>query len=212
MNRRDELIDAIRTERKSAGADVSGRHVRARWSLPLFAGAASLAMLLSTLPPPGAPNSAWSLPQHPDAAAAVTEPAQSLTVTAEHRTSATRDGYEITEVAPPRPAAPAAGVPDPDTAQAIAYAMMPGYGWDSVEYDCLVALWNRESRWNVYAHNASSGAYGIPQALPGNKMASAGDDWQTNPVTQITWGLGYITARYGSPCGAWAHSEAHNWY
>ena len=66
----------------------------------------------------------------------------------------------------------------------------------------------RESGWNVYADNPSSSAYGIPQALPGSKMASAGADWATNPVTQIRWGLGYIQDRYGSPCGAWGHSQS----
>ena len=84
--------------------------------------------------------------------------------------------------------------------------------WSSAEFDCLVALWNKESGWNVYAHNASSGAYGIPQSLPGSKMASAGSDWATNPRTQITWGLGYIEARYGTPCGAWATSQRIGWY
>ncbi len=108
--------------------------------------------------------------------------------------------------------APAAGIPDPGTAQAIAYGMMPGYGWDDAQYSCLVALWDRESHWNVYSHNESSGAYGIPQALPGEKMASAGADWATNPATQIVWGLGYISGRYGTPCGAWESSETRGWY
>ena len=123
------------------------------------------------------------------------------------------------EAAPPPPApvaairlAPAAGIPDPDTAKAIGYQMVLDWGWDTTEYDCLAALWDRESRWDVYAFNASSGAYGIPQALPGDKMAAAGGDWQTNPVTQITWGLSYIAGRYGSPCGAWTHSEQRGWY
>ena len=70
----------------------------------------------------------------------------------------------------------------------------------------------RESGWNPSAQNASSGAYGIPQSLPGSKMASAGADWATNPATQIKWGLGYIQDRYGSPCGAWGHSESYGWY
>lgn len=215
MNRRDELIRDLRAERRSAGGDVSGRHVRIRWSLQAFASTAIVGLVLVMLAPPAAPSSAWSVPLAPQqAAAAIGDATQTLTVTAEHSPAAHRDTFEITQivVTPALPVAPAAGVPDPDSAQAIAYAMMPGYGWDSTQYDCLVALWNRESRWNVYAHNPSSGAYGIPQALPGDKMASAGDDWQTNPATQITWGLGYITARYGTPCGAWAHSEAHNWY
>ncbi|MGB4779227.1 lytic transglycosylase domain-containing protein [Microbacterium sp.] len=102
--------------------------------------------------------------------------------------------------------------PDPGTAQAIAYGMVRERGWGDDEYSCLVALWNKESGWRVGAYNASSGAYGIPQALPGNKMASAGADWETNPATQITWGLGYISGRYGTPCGAWGHSQAKGWY
>jgi hypothetical protein len=110
------------------------------------------------------------------------------------------------------PAVPAAGIPDPGSAQAIAYAMLQSMGLGDDEFGCLVALWERESNWNVYAENPTSGAYGIPQSLPGAKMASAGDDWQTNPATQITWGLGYISGRYGTPCGAWAHSEDVGWY
>jgi hypothetical protein len=89
--------------------------------------------------------------------------------------------------------------------------MVAARGWGTDQYDCLVALWNRESGWRYNAYNASSGAYGIPQSLPGSKMASAGADWETNPATQITWGLNYI-GRYGNPCGAWAHSESSGWY
>ena len=80
--------------------------------------------------------------------------------------------------------------PDPGTAQAIAYEMVLARGWDDDQFACLVALWNRNPGWRVNAYNASSGAYGIPQALPGSKMATAGADWETNPATQITWGLG----------------------
>lgn len=97
-------------------------------------------------------------------------------------------------------------------AQAIAQSMMASYGWGSDQFSCLVSLWNRESGWNYQAYNASSGAYGIPQALPGSKMSTAGADWQTNAATQIRWGLGYISGRYGSPCGAWSHSESVGWY
>jgi hypothetical protein len=102
--------------------------------------------------------------------------------------------------------------PDPGSAQAIAYEMVLARGWGDDEFACLVALWNRESGWRVNAYNKGSGAYGIPQSLPGSKMASAGADWETNPATQITWGLGYIGGRYGSPCGAWGHSERVGWY
>jgi hypothetical protein len=102
--------------------------------------------------------------------------------------------------------------PDPGSAQAIAYDMVLARGWGDDQFSCLVALWNKESGWRVNAYNASSGAYGIPQSLPGNKMASAGADWETNPATQITWGLGYIAGRYGTPCGAWDHSTRTGWY
>ncbi|MDL4815752.1 aggregation-promoting factor C-terminal-like domain-containing protein [Actinomadura opuntiae] len=97
-------------------------------------------------------------------------------------------------------------------AQAIAKRLLPSYGMGgSGQFGCLVNLWNKESHWNTHAANPS-GAYGIPQALPGSKMASAGPDWQNNATTQIKWGLGYIKDRYSTPCGAWAHSESSGWY
>jgi hypothetical protein len=108
--------------------------------------------------------------------------------------------------------APPFVTPDPGTAQAIAYSMVQANGWGADEFACLVALWNKESGWRVNAYNKGSGAYGIPQALPGNKMGSVGADWETNPATQIAWGLGYIGGRYGTPCGAWGHSQAKGWY
>jgi hypothetical protein len=85
-----------------------------------------------------------------------------------------------------------------------------GYGLDQMP--CLNKLWNKESNWRTKAANPSSGAYGIPQALPGKKMASVGSDWRTNPVTQIKWGLGYIKGRYNKPCNAWSHSQRVGWY
>jgi hypothetical protein len=94
----------------------------------------------------------------------------------------------------------------------IARALLGEYGFSSDQFGCLDSLYVRESGWNVYADNPTSSAYGIPQALPGSKMSSEGADWATNPVTQIRWGLGYIRDRYGSPCGAWAHSESVGWY
>ena len=96
--------------------------------------------------------------------------------------------------------------------RSLAKPLVAAQGWGDSEYQCLVLLWNRESQWNPYAENASSGAYGIPQALPGSKMASAGADWRTNPITQINWGIGYIKGRYGTPCSAWAHSNTVGWY
>ncbi|PKQ18455.1 MAG: hypothetical protein CVT68_03275 [Actinobacteria bacterium HGW-Actinobacteria-8] len=86
------------------------------------------------------------------------------------------------------------------------------YGWTGDQWSCLDNLFARESGWSHTAENRSSGAYGIPQALPGSKMAIYGADWQTNPATQIKWGLAYIQGRYGTPCGAWGHFTATNWY
>lgn len=87
-------------------------------------------------------------------------------------------------------------------------------GWTGSEWYCLYQLWQRESGWRTLAGNPSSGAYGIPQSLPGSKMASAGDDWRTNPSTQITWGMGYIARTYGTPCNAWQkfNQRSPHWY
>ena len=98
------------------------------------------------------------------------------------------------------------------TSRQIAKRMLAHYGWGAGQFSCLDPLWTRESGWNVHARNPRSGAYGIPQALPGRKMASAGPGWRSDPATQIRWGLTYIKGRYGSPCGAWAHERARGWY
>jgi hypothetical protein len=95
--------------------------------------------------------------------------------------------------------------------RSIALAMLAQRGW-SGQWTCLNLLWQRESSWDFRARNPSSGAYGIPQALPAGKMAGTGADWATNPATQIRWGLDYIASTYGTPCGAWAHSQATGWY
>jgi hypothetical protein len=96
--------------------------------------------------------------------------------------------------------------------RAVAQLLAGDRGWGGGQFACLDSLWTKESGWRWNADNGSSGAYGIPQSLPGSKMASAGADWTTNPTTQITWGLQYIASSYGTPCGAWAHSVAMNWY
>jgi hypothetical protein len=105
-----------------------------------------------------------------------------------------------------QPVSAASGSP-----QQIAEGMLGQFGW-SGQFSCLDSLWNVESGWNPTAENPNSGAYGIPQALPGSKMASAGPDWQTDAATQILWGLQYIQSTYGSPCAAWSHEEATGWY
>lgn len=150
-----------------------------------------------------------------------TLPKQHDKVNADTQAPAVRDlePVSVTAPPPPPPPAPVAGAPtepaapaDPSGAQAFAASQLGVYGWGSDQMGCLIELWNRESGWRSNADNSSSGAYGIPQALPGSKMATAGADWETNPDTQITWGLRYIQGSYGSPCGAWAHETSAGWY
>lgn len=96
--------------------------------------------------------------------------------------------------------------------RAIGRKLAAQRGWTGDQWTCLNNLWTKESGWRHAADNPYSSAYGIPQALPGSKMKSAGSDWRTNPATQIKWGLGYIKGRYGTPCGAWRHFLTKNWY
>lgn len=128
---------------------------------------------------------------------------------AAQRQAAQRQAAERQAAQSAQAKAPAAPSGSP---QQIAMSMLAQFGWSSSQFSCLNLLWERESGWNPYASNTSSGAYGIPQALPGSKMASAGPDWATDAATQIRWGLGYIKATYGSPCAAWAHETAYGSY
>jgi len=215
-----------------------GPRRRSPLALPLIGFCASFAFVGASLVNPLAGAEAATTTQ--GGAAALVAPGQTVTVASGVTTLVDRDGYAITLPPPPPPApvveqasadeptatatkgakkaapstgnAPVAGTPDPGSAKAVAADLVAARGWGSEQYDCLVSLWNKESGWNVYAANRSSGAYGIPQALPGSKMASVGADWQTNPATQITWGLNYIQGRYKNPCGAWGHSQSVNWY
>lgn len=172
----------------------------------MFSFVTSLAIVLVTVIAPDSSAQASPSPSSPRSASTGT--AQQFAHAGASTTAVLRDGYRVSM----KPTAPAVGRPDPGSAQAIAYDLVLAKGWDEGQYSCLVALWQRESNWNTFAMNPTSGAYGIPQALPGSKMASAGADWATNPATQIIWGIGYIQARYVTPCGAWEHSEQNNWY
>ena len=96
--------------------------------------------------------------------------------------------------------------------QRIGKELAAARGWDGRQWNCLRDLWIKESGWSTRSSNSSGTAWGIPQALPGSKMAKFGSDWRTNPVTQIKWGLHYIDNRYGTPCKAWGHFQSHNWY
>ncbi len=101
----------------------------------------------------------------------------------------------------------------PDGARSVAAQIAASeYGWGADQFSCLDSLWQKESGWDYQAYNQNGGATGIPQALPGDKMATFGADWQTNATTQIRWGLDYISRAYGSPCSAWGHSQSVNWY
>lgn len=183
--------------------------MRSRWSLPSFATAVTFAFLIVSSLSPLESAEARALAPAPGAPVAVGEiSGQGYVFTDAVNTPVERDGFSVTHFS----TAPAVARPDPGTAKAIAYDQVTARGWGQSEYQCLVALWERESNWNVSAANPTSGAYGIPQSLPGDRMASAGADWRTNPATQITWGLEYIAGRYGTPCGAWQHSEAKGWY
>jgi hypothetical protein len=109
-------------------------------------------------------------------------------------------------------AAALAAANTPDGARSVAATIAASeFGWGGDQFSCLDSLWTKESGWDYQAYNPS-GATGIPQALPGDKMSSAGADWQSNATTQIRWGLGYIASVYGSPCSAWGHSQSVNWY
>jgi hypothetical protein len=205
-----------------------------RMALSLFSFVAVFGILLVNMTDPYA--GAMASPYYQSATPHLSAKAQKLleVETAAYQSTevTTRDAFTVTaKPAPPPPPAPAPAAPQgsgsassgksaaapvaaasPGSAQAVAAQIVAAHGWGSEQFNCLVALWNKESGWRVNASNGSSGAYGIPQALPGNKMASVGADWQTNPATQITWGLNYITGRYGTPCGAWQHSVDMNWY
>jgi len=211
------------------------RSAFSRVAAPTIAfGAAAAFMLVNVVDPT---SGAVANPQYQEYRTTVAQlaraDAQSLTVTSAETAVEIEPGFQSVAAPPPPPpveAAPAPGsgsgskstggsapsggsiaVPDPGSARGIARSILASQGMGDDQYSCLDYLWTKESGWRVNAYNPS-GAYGIPQALPGSKMASAGSDWQTNPATQITWGLGYIDSRYGSPCAAKAHSVLKNWY
>jgi hypothetical protein len=206
---RAEILRSVAPRTRGAAVvGIEGRHVRAPWSLPSFAFLVSVCFILVPIIDPSA---AFALARERISAPGPTTVDESQTLTAGgaagqpiHRNEFDVSTYHAT--------APAVSVPDPDTAKGIAYQLVHKRGWGDSEYACLVALWDRESHWRVTAYNAASGAYGIPQALPGTKMATVGADWKTNAKTQIIWGLGYIATRYDTPCGAWKASEAQGWY
>ena len=140
---------------------------------------------------------------------------RTLKLTNDTRTAAqqTADAVAAADAAAAAAAEAARVANTPDGARAQARDVMAStYGWGDDQFQCLDSLWTKESNWRVEASNGSSGATGIPQALPGSKMATIAADWETNARTQVIWGLGYIKGSYGTPCAAWSHSQSMNWY
>jgi len=196
------------------------------FSLALSAAAVAAPFPRMTLHSPPGPAAAFARPVTAPVTAAAPalatyRPSPSVSITDDVAGSRLIPSPKPTPTPPPPPPAPAGTpypsyTPLPPRQTVVAVSGSPRAYAESLvgasQFACLDPLWSRESGWNTYAQNPSSGAYGIPQALPGSKMASAGPDWATNPDTQVRWGIGYVDATYGSPCGAWAHEQADGWY
>lgn len=190
---------------KSATWNLAGKLRNFLMALIAFTFAGSYVLVTVVDPYGGSGSSAYAYYATSD------EEAQFYQYTSTQTVSYARGGWEIVTGDEAIHIANAE-TPPVGTIQQFAFTLIEKNGWGRDQYSCLVALWDRESHWRVNAYNSSSGAYGIPQALPGAKMATVASDWQTNPQTQILWGIDYIQQRYHSPCGAYAHSNKFNWY
>lgn len=184
---------------------LATKTVRAAWG---FAAVSAFALVSVVDPYSGTIASAATMSVYDP-----NDPAQSYGTANTQTISFARGGFNIVTLGDVKPLfVENADLPSPGSSKEYALKTLLEMGWQADQYSCLVTLWERESNWRVNAMNKSSGAYGIPQSLPGSKMASEGADWLTNPQTQINWGLKYIKGRYGSACGALAHSNKYNWY
>lgn len=160
--------------------------------------------------PPPTSATPTPAPAHSPKRAAITRAVPTHRPVPTHRATATHRPVPKKTTRPPASRSRSYTRPPlPHTGSARAYAQQ---ALSSAQYGCLDRVITRESGWNPYARNPSSGAYGLGQALPGSKMASKGSDWRTNAVTQIRWAISYMNGRYGSPCGAWAFWQSHRWY
>ena len=186
---------------------LGARVIRAGWG---FLAVSALSLVSVVDPYSGTLASAATMSMYDPSSK---DPDQSYGLASTQTISFARGGFNIVTKGDVQPLfVENADLPSPGTSKEYALKTILDMGWESDQYSCLVILWERESNWRVNAKNKSSGAYGIPQSLPGSKMASEGADWMTNPQTQINWGLKYIKGRYGAPCGALAHSNKFNWY
>jgi hypothetical protein len=181
----------------------------------ILAGGPALGQAIGLVATPPAPMPvAWESAQQVQVANATASHKAVLKAEKERRAAEKRAKAEARRKAAEEKAARARAAQGGTPAQnrALGMAMCADRGWSAQQCNDLGRLWQKESGWNSRAHNSSSGAHGIPQALPGSKMASAGPNWQTNARTQIAWGLDYIAGRYGNPSNAWAHSMSRGWY
>jgi hypothetical protein len=181
----------------------------------ILAGGPALAQTIGLGATPPAPMPvAWEAAQQVQAANATASHQAVLKAEKERRAAEKRAKAEARRKAAQEKAARSRAAQGGTPAQnrALGMQMCADRGWSAGQCADLGRLWQKESGWSSQAHNSSSGAHGIPQALPGSKMASAGPNWQTNARTQIAWGLDYIAGRYGNPSNAWAHSVSHGWY
>jgi hypothetical protein len=194
------------------------KNSRNTFSLRLAVGVPALALLAFA----GGVVGTWSARTAPAAATQAATSARAISTRAGSGSSADRSIALDALMSAPRSVAPAISSRHPAggagrarrraTAKQMAWRMLRHFHWSTHQFTYLNRLWARESGWNIYASNPYSGAYGIPQAVPGSKMASAGSHWRTSARTQIRWGLRYIRERYGSPRAAWGHEAGVGWY
>jgi hypothetical protein len=192
------ILSRIRTSPRKS---VKSPKLIAAFAASAIASAAVVTGSLAGLGPAGTPTAAHTA-SHAAQASAVTPLGNQRLAVATHSPRSVQVPITLT----------AAAITQRQAALRTAQRMLGRFGWAHRQWTPLYKLWNRESSWNKYARNPYSGAYGIPQAVPGSKMASAGPNWRTNATTQIRWGMRYIKSRYGSPRRAWNHELAYGWY
>ena len=197
----------LETRQSNLLPHLARKTVRTAWG---FLAVAALSLVSVVDPYSGTMASAATMSMYDPSSK---DPDQSYGLASTQTISFARGGFNIVTRGDVKPLfVENAALPSPGSSKEYALKTLLEMGCESDLYSCLVPLRERESNWRVNAKNKSSGAYGIPQSLPGAKMASEGADWLTNPQTQINWGLKYIKGRYGSACGALAHSNKFNWY
>jgi hypothetical protein len=193
------ILSRIRT---SSRKSVKSPKLIAAFAASAIASAAAVAGSLAGPGSAGTPTAAAHTTTHAAQASTVTSLGNQRLAVASHAPRSVPVPITLT----------AAAITQRQAALRTAQKMLGHFGWGHRQWAPLYKLWNRESSWNKYARNPYSGAYGIPQAVPGSKMGTAGPDWRTNATTQIRWGMRYIKSVYGYPRRAWYHELAYGWY